>query len=174
MFIYFEKNAKFCEISTLLAIHRTKVRLRFHKTLWPSQNIWTLTYHKATMRSRTSLMSLTPVSSCVTEICRSASSAWACKALSPSMISTLGISSASNDKTQFSKWTSNQDSNESMTWLSTTRKNKKMLICSKNSFNSRDSKLFHLHENVKHELPTKIQTNLWLDCRLQENTKNNC
>ena len=85
-----------------------------------------LTYHKATMRSRTSLMSLTPVSSCVTEICRSASSAWACKALSPSMISTLGISSASNDRTQFSKWTSNQDSNESMTWLSTTRKYEKI------------------------------------------------
>ena len=80
------------------------------------------------MRSRTSLMSLTPVSSCVTEICRSASSACACKALSPSIISTLGISSASNDRTQFSKWTSNQDSNESMTWLSTTRKKCKYVI----------------------------------------------
>ena len=25
-----------------LALHRTKVRWRFHKILWPSQNIWTL------------------------------------------------------------------------------------------------------------------------------------
>ena len=27
-----------------LALHRTKVRQRFHKILWPSQNIWILNY----------------------------------------------------------------------------------------------------------------------------------
>ena len=32
---------KFCEISTLQYI-QTKVRWRFRKILWPSQNIWTL------------------------------------------------------------------------------------------------------------------------------------
>ena len=51
--IYSEKATKFCEISTLLLtgttyillLHRTKVRWRFHKILWLSQNIWTLTYN---------------------------------------------------------------------------------------------------------------------------------
>ena len=45
-FIYSEKATKFCKIFTLrniwLALHRTKVRWRFCKILWPSQNIWTL------------------------------------------------------------------------------------------------------------------------------------
>ena len=39
-FIYSEKATEFCEIFTfhLQYIHRTKVRLRFRKILWPSQN----------------------------------------------------------------------------------------------------------------------------------------
>ena len=45
-FIYSAKATKFCEIFTLLltgtTLHRTKVRWRFCKILWPSQNIWTL------------------------------------------------------------------------------------------------------------------------------------
>ena len=36
-FIYSEKATKFCEISTLLL--SIKVRWRFRKNLWPSQNI---------------------------------------------------------------------------------------------------------------------------------------
>ena len=44
-FIYSEKATKFCEISTLLltGTTKTKVRGRFRKILWPSQNIWSLT-----------------------------------------------------------------------------------------------------------------------------------
>ena len=46
-FIYSEKAAKFCEISPLLLsyvvpVKKSKVRWRFCKILWPSQNIWTL------------------------------------------------------------------------------------------------------------------------------------
>ena len=43
-FIYSEKATKFCEIFTLIwvAVHRTKVRRRFRKIVWPSQKIWTL------------------------------------------------------------------------------------------------------------------------------------
>ena len=40
-FITSERATKFCEISTLL-LSQSKVRYRFHKILWPSQNIWTL------------------------------------------------------------------------------------------------------------------------------------
>ena len=37
-FIYSEKATKFCETSIFwLALHRTKVRWRFRKILWPSQ-----------------------------------------------------------------------------------------------------------------------------------------
>ena len=49
-FIYSEKTTKFCEIFTLLltgTIHRTKVKWIFRKTLWPSQNIWTLNEYLA-------------------------------------------------------------------------------------------------------------------------------
>ena len=44
-FISSDKATRFFEISTLLlkALHRTKVRWRFCKILWPSQNIWSLT-----------------------------------------------------------------------------------------------------------------------------------
>ena len=41
-FIYSEKATKFCEISTVNltgAIYRTNLRWRFHKNLWPSQNL---------------------------------------------------------------------------------------------------------------------------------------
>ena len=43
-FIYSEKATKFCEIFPLLLTECTavKVRGRFCKILWPSQNIWTL------------------------------------------------------------------------------------------------------------------------------------
>ena len=43
-FIYSEKPIRFCEILPYfwLALHRTKVRWRFRKILWSSQNIWTL------------------------------------------------------------------------------------------------------------------------------------
>ena len=41
-FIYSEKATKFCEITTLLQYIQTKVRWRFRKILWPSQNIRTL------------------------------------------------------------------------------------------------------------------------------------
>ena len=58
-FIYSEKATKFCEISSSyilrrpqnfaksppiiwLAVRRTNNWWRFHKILWPSQNIWTL------------------------------------------------------------------------------------------------------------------------------------
>ena len=43
-FIYSEKATKFCEIFTLLLSYvvPVKVRWRFRKILWPSQNIWTL------------------------------------------------------------------------------------------------------------------------------------
>ena len=42
-FIYSEKATKFCEISYLLLLQYTqsKVRWRFRKILWPSQNMWT-------------------------------------------------------------------------------------------------------------------------------------
>ena len=46
-FIYSEKATKFCKISTLLlsyVVPVKKVRWRFRKILWPSQNIWTLNY----------------------------------------------------------------------------------------------------------------------------------
>ena len=44
-FIYSEKVTNFCEIFTLLLSYIVlKVRWRFCKILWPSQNIWTLTY----------------------------------------------------------------------------------------------------------------------------------
>ena len=44
-FIYSEKAQNFAKYSPYfwLALHRTKVRSRFRKMLWPSQNIWTLT-----------------------------------------------------------------------------------------------------------------------------------
>ena len=40
-FIYSKNATKFCEISTLLltTVHKSKVRWRFRKILWPSQNI---------------------------------------------------------------------------------------------------------------------------------------
>ena len=42
-FIYSEKVTKFSKSSPYFyALHRTKVRGRFRKILWPSQNIWTL------------------------------------------------------------------------------------------------------------------------------------
>ena len=41
-FIYSEKTTKLCEISTLLLSYLSKVRWRFCKILWPSQNIWIL------------------------------------------------------------------------------------------------------------------------------------
>ena len=43
-FIYSEKATKFCEISTLLltGTKYDKVRWKFRKMLWPSQNIWIL------------------------------------------------------------------------------------------------------------------------------------
>ena len=41
-FIYSEKATKFCEISTNYFTGRTNNWWRFHKILWPSQNIWTL------------------------------------------------------------------------------------------------------------------------------------
>ena len=43
-FVYSEKVTKFCEISTVdwSLLHRTNLRWRFRKNLWPSQNIWTL------------------------------------------------------------------------------------------------------------------------------------
>ena len=43
--IYSEKGTKFCEIFPLLltTVHtQSRVRGRFRKMLWPSQNIWTL------------------------------------------------------------------------------------------------------------------------------------
>ena len=50
-FIYFEKATKFCEIFPFLltAVHtyiQSKVRGRFRKILWPSQNIRTLCCYK--------------------------------------------------------------------------------------------------------------------------------
>ena len=44
-FVYSEKATKFCKISSLLlsTVHTDKIRWRFRKLLWPSQNIWT--YH---------------------------------------------------------------------------------------------------------------------------------
>ena len=43
--MYFEKATKFCEIFnvdlTVTNIRKTNIRWRFHKILWPSQNIWT-------------------------------------------------------------------------------------------------------------------------------------
>ena len=51
-FIYSEKATKFCEIFTLLLTSTnfvlTKVRWRFRKILWPSQNIWTYKYWTCT------------------------------------------------------------------------------------------------------------------------------
>ena len=43
-FIYSEKATKFCKTSTvdLTVTTLTNVRWRFHKILWPSQNILTL------------------------------------------------------------------------------------------------------------------------------------
>ena len=43
-FIYSEKATKFCEIFSLILSYvvQSKVRWRFHKILWPPQNIWTL------------------------------------------------------------------------------------------------------------------------------------
>ena len=41
-FMYSEKATKFCEIFTLHLTGTAKVRWRFCKFLWPSQNIWTL------------------------------------------------------------------------------------------------------------------------------------
>ena len=41
-FIYSKKATKFCKIFTSLL--QSKVRWRFHKILWSSQNIWTLKY----------------------------------------------------------------------------------------------------------------------------------
>ena len=42
--IYFEKATKFYKISIVdLTLHRTNLRWRFRKILWPSQNKWTLT-----------------------------------------------------------------------------------------------------------------------------------
>ena len=42
-FIYSEKARKFCEIFTLHLMYcQSKVRWRFRKILWPSQNIWPL------------------------------------------------------------------------------------------------------------------------------------
>ena len=50
-FIYSEKATKFCKISTLLLSYvvPVKVRWRFRKMLWPSQNIRTL---KSKMETR--------------------------------------------------------------------------------------------------------------------------
>jgi hypothetical protein len=47
-FIYSEKATKFCEIFPLLLTQyiQSKVRGRFCKSLWPSQNIWTLIVNK--------------------------------------------------------------------------------------------------------------------------------
>ena len=44
-FIYSEKATIFVNSSPYfwLALHRTKVKWRFRKSLWPSQDIWTLT-----------------------------------------------------------------------------------------------------------------------------------
>ena len=49
-FIYSEKATKFCEIFLLLwlCVLQWKLRGRFRKILWPSQNIWTLTKHHVT------------------------------------------------------------------------------------------------------------------------------
>ena len=46
-FIYSEKATNFAKSSPYfwLALHRTKVRWRFRKILWPFQNIWTLTVY---------------------------------------------------------------------------------------------------------------------------------
>ena len=41
-FLYSEKATHFCEIFPLLLSCVVPVRGRFHKILWPSQNIWTL------------------------------------------------------------------------------------------------------------------------------------
>ena len=43
-FIYFEKATKFWEIFPLVltTVHTVKVKGRFRKILWPSQNLWTL------------------------------------------------------------------------------------------------------------------------------------
>ena len=45
-FIYSEKATKFVKSPPFfwLVIHRTKVRWRFRKILWPSENIWTLMF----------------------------------------------------------------------------------------------------------------------------------
>ena len=48
-FIYSEKAIKFTYTFDWHYIHRTKVRWRFRKILWPSQNIWTLQASKAKM-----------------------------------------------------------------------------------------------------------------------------
>ena len=53
-FIYSEKATKLCEISTLLwlAMHRAKIRWRFRKIFWPSQNIWTLLRKKGVKKNK--------------------------------------------------------------------------------------------------------------------------
>ena len=45
-FIYSDKTTKFCEISTvdLSYVCQSNLQWRFHKILWPSQNIWTLPF----------------------------------------------------------------------------------------------------------------------------------
>ena len=44
-FIYSEEATKFCKIFTLLlTVKSSQVKLRFHKILWPSRNIWTLNW----------------------------------------------------------------------------------------------------------------------------------
>ena len=47
----FWEATKFCKSPPYfwLALHRIKVRWRFRKILWPSQNIWTLTYWKSVL-----------------------------------------------------------------------------------------------------------------------------
>ena len=56
-FIYFEKATKFCEISIYfwLPLHRTKVRWRSRKILWPSQNTWTIQNTKQIIQALCSL-----------------------------------------------------------------------------------------------------------------------
>ena len=51
-FIYSEKSTKFCEISTLFLSYLVPVRWRFRKTLWTSQNIWTLILHNRSHATR--------------------------------------------------------------------------------------------------------------------------
>ena len=42
--IYSEKANCFCKIFTLLLSYIVPVKSKFHKILWPSQNIWTLQF----------------------------------------------------------------------------------------------------------------------------------